>query len=81
MVLAASSSEATTPSVPLTKMFHAPYRPSTDRDMPSQVIRSPWPANGSVTASRTNGSSMVARLASHGSGTRASAVTAASSRA
>ena len=81
LLLAASSSEATTPSVPLAAMFHAPCSPSTDSDRPSQVTRSPWPANGSAMASTMNGSSMVARRASHGSGTRARTVTAASSRA
>src|SRR4051812_7576574 len=78
VVVAASSSEATTPRVPFATMFHAPSRPSTDSDRPSQSTRSPCPARGGPGASTATGSWWVPRGASQPTGTRASTVPAAS---
>ena len=60
-VVAASVSETSTPRVPFTRMPHAAYRPGIDSDNPRTVTRAPPSANGSSTASVTNGNSISIR--------------------
>ena len=50
VVVEASTTDAATPSVPLTTMFHAPQSPATESDTPSTSTRSPCPMNGRNTA-------------------------------
>ena len=45
-VVAASTTVAATPSVPLTRMFQARPQPGTDSDRPSTSTRAPRPTNG-----------------------------------
>ncbi len=80
-VVAARSTEAATPRVPLASTFQAPHRPLTLRDRPSTSIRPPSATNGMSTANATNGTSISSRLSRKAAGTRAAYATAASSSA
>ena len=60
-VVAASRIEATTPSVPLARMFQAPSSPDSLSASPSTSTVSPRATNGSSTANSTNGTSTTIR--------------------
>jgi hypothetical protein len=50
-------------------MFQPARVPSAETAIPSTSVRGPPPMNGSMSASAMNGSSIVARLANHATGT------------
>ena len=62
VVVAASSERASTPSVPLARMFQRPTGPRRQRD-PSTSTSVAWPTNGRSTAKATNGTSITSRRA------------------
>ncbi len=80
-MVAASRTEAATPSVPLARMFQAPQSPGSLSAVPRMWTRGPVATNGIRTAKATNGTSMSSRLSRNPAGTRAAAATAASSSA
>ncbi len=80
-MVAARSTDAATPSVPLARMFHAPHSPDSLSDSPSTCTRAPSATNGISTANATNGTSISSRFRRKPGGTRAAAATAASSSA
>jgi len=61
--VAASVSEVSTPSAPLTRMFHAPSSPGSESASPIHSTVGGGPVNGNSTASTTKGASINDRAA------------------
>lgn len=80
-VVAASSTEAATPSVPLARMFQAPHSPDSLRLIPRTATRGPSATNGISRAKATNGTSISSRLSRNPAGIRAAPAAAAISSA